>query len=296
MKPEQIIKNAKIGILEQIKDKLQNIDNEEIYFHDIVTNEIDTITPTDRKECMALIDLSNTEHFDEGMIDRSSLDRTLITMAYLSIEDNLFNDDFIQELQIGLNNEKVSNKKSKEIIAKINDEIIRIKDRFQKPIYQDNHTQIFIKTSFNVKDLSKDDFLKYGLVEKQFIDLDNGIKILTSNKSINQNALVIEEKKKGFFRVYLMEKDKDLDIRNLFKLNCISEETGFNLSPSAYIEQTTEQYEEDKQFNKKAYLTTFEDKTQFIKQIVNVANKLTDVSIGNKTNNEKIKIIRTKNK
>lgn len=106
-------------------------------------------------------------------------------------------------------------------------------------------------------------------------------------KNINQNSLVIEEKKRDInnkvylFRVYLMDKDKDIDIRNLFKLDCISEETGFNLSPSAYIKQTTKKYEEDKRnpFIKKNYLTSFNDKTRFIKQIVKIANELTKRTI-----------------
>jgi len=82
------------------------------------------------------------------------------------------------------------------------------------------------------------------------------------------------------FRLYLMEKDKDLDIRNLLKLECISEETGFNLSPSAYLEQTTEQYENDKRTGKRQYLYNFKTKELLINQIVRMANKLTEKSIG----------------
>lgn len=283
-KAEQIIKDTKRGVLEQIKDKLFNCDNEEIYFHDIMSEEIDSQTPQERSVCLELIDLCGEPNFDEGMIDRSSLDRTLITSAYCSIEDILFNDDFIQYLQSELNNEKISKIKAKNINDKINEELKKMGLRFSKPdFYEDNNTQIFIKTSFSVNSLTKEDFIKYGLKSEQVIDLSDSIKILTSNVKLNQNAIVIEEKKRDvekknyLLRVYLMDKSKGLDIRNLFKLKCISAETGFNLNPSAYLEQTTEQYEQDKNFYKnKSYLSFFNDKTSFIKQIVDISNKLTE--------------------
>jgi hypothetical protein len=283
MTAEQLIKDVKRAVLEQLKDKLENCDNQEVYFHDIVSNEIDALTPTDRKECIEVIDLSDTSKFDEG-VDRSSLDRTLITMAYCSIEDNLFNDDFIQDLQSELNNEKIEKKKAKEIIGKIESELKEMGYKSFSEIYEDNKTQIFINTSFSIGSITIDDFIKYGLKETQIIDLSDSLKILTSNKEINENAIVIEEKrrdvdkKKYLFRVYLMDSDKDIDIRNLFKLKVISKETGFNLSPSAYIEQSTEQYEQDKLSKKKKYLYEFEDKTKFIKHIVRMTNKLTEKS------------------
>jgi len=284
-KAEQILKDVKIGVLEQIKDKLMDCNDDEVYFYDIIHNEIDAQTPTNRKTCIDLIDLSDTSLFDSGLIDNSSLDRTLITSAYCSIEQNLFNDDFIQELQNDLNNEKIGKKKAKELIKKIDEKLISLGYKFKKLVYEDNSTQIFINTSFSVGSLTKEDFKKYGLLDKQVLDLSDSIKILTSNKEINQNALIIEEKRrdvekhKYLFRVYLMQKDKNLDIRNLFKLQTISEETGFNLSPLAYIEQTTEQYEKDKLTGKKAYLSSFKDKTSFIKQIVKISNKLTERTI-----------------
>lgn len=288
-KAEQIIRDTKRGILEQIKDKLQNTNEPEIYFNDVVFEEIDTQTPQDRKTQLSLIDKADTSFFDSGLIDNSSLERTLITSAYCSIEQNIYNDDFIQFLQNNLNNEKIDNKKRKEIIKEIEKELNKMGvNKFfsfrSKPLYEDNQAQVFIKTSFSIGSITKEDFLKSGLIDKQVLELADSFKILTSNKSINQNALIIEEKKREIdkkeflFRVYLMEKDKELDIRNLLKLKCISGETGFNLSPSAYIEQSTEQYEQDKPF-KKNYLNVFKDKTQFIKQIVLMASELTKRTI-----------------
>lgn len=278
MKAEQIIKETKKNILESIKDKLENIkDKGEIYFHDIISEEIDLNTPQDRKTQLSLIDLSKTEYFDSGLIDNSSLERTLITSAYCSIEQNIFNDSFIQELQNDLNNEEINLNKAKEILIKIN-KVLKEEFKTIFPRIKDNNTQVFIKIKFK-EDLTREDFLKYGLIDKQVLDLSDSIKILTSNKKINQNAIIINKKPKEILRVYLMDKNKDLDIRNFFKLRCISEDTGFNLSPSAYIEQTTEQYEQDKELFKKNYLSEFKNKDSFIKIIVEMANKLTLISI-----------------
>ena len=287
MKAEQIFKETKIGLLERIKDALEEIEtSEEIYFHDLVSEEVDTNTPTDRKICLELIDLANTENFDSGLIDNSSLDRSLVTMAYCSIEQNLFNDDLIQELQTDLNNEVIDKEKAKEILSKIEEFL-----NSEKPIIRtikDNATQVFIETSFKMEDIKNGDLLKMGLIDKQIVKLSDGIKILTSNKTINENAIVVTKYKPNVFRLYLMEKSKDLDLRNLLKLQVISADTGFNLSPSAYVGQTTEQYDEDKKFGKRQYIHNFKTKEDLIRQIVAIANELTKKS--DKTDT-KIKIV-----
>lgn len=281
-KEQDIILNTKIAILESLNSELENLEEDKnIYFHDVVTSEIDAQTPTDRSLCLKLIDLSDSSYFDEGLIDRSSLDRTLITMAYCSIQDNLFNDDFIHELQDLLNNEVIDKTQAKEIIKKIDEELKRIKPKTNISRYEDNKQQIFLKCNFDLKDLKFNEFSKRGFTKRQLPLFDEkSIKVLTSNKSINQNALVLEQKPKGIIRVYLMEQDKDLDIRNLFKLRSISEETGFNLSPSAYIEKTTEQYEEDKKNNplKKDYLFSFKKPDDLINQIVYITSRLIEKS------------------
>ncbi len=277
-KAEEIIKDTKRGILEQLKDKLKDCDNDEVYFHDIVADETDCLTPTDRNDCIKLIDLSDSKNFDEGMIDRSSLDRTLITMAYLSIEDNLFNDDFIQELQDELNNEKISKEQAKKLINKIDKELSLMGVKLFKRKYEDNSTQVFLKTNFEITQEDFKNFIDKDLNKNQFVDLSESVKILTSNKAINQNAVMIDQKKENLIRVYIMDKDKDLDIRNFFKAKVISEDTGFNLSPSFYIEQTTEQYEADKKNymgDKKNYQSEFKNKEVFLKVIIGMCQDLT---------------------
>jgi len=278
-----IIENTKKDLLQELKADLEKLkyrsDGLEIYFHDIVSNVIDRNTPSNKNQCMKLIEQADTQYFDEGLIDKSSWERQLITMAYCSIEQSIFNDDFIQELQSLLNNEIINENQSKKIIDKIDNELSKYK--WSQITYEDTDTQIFIDVGF---DLNFDDFKesinKNWLHEKQIIDLSNAIKILTSNKEINQNAIVIESlKSKKKLRIYFMNKDKDIDIRNLFKLDCISADTGYNLSPSAYIEMTTEQYEKEKKLNSYPYLQSFKKKEDFIKQIVKIAHKLTEKTL-----------------
>lgn len=292
-KSESIIKNTKAEILNSLKSSLQVITETgkdgEVYFHDVISNAIDTNTPQDRKVCLDLIDKADSSLFDTGLIDNGSIDRVLITSAYCSIEQILFNDDFIQELQTALNNETINRKQAERIIKKI--ERHQEEQGLKSVSYGDNSTQIFLKTSFNI---SIEDFKPYVdkgfLTPSQLINLSDSVKVLTSNKDINQNAVVIEEKSRNFektpaefiLRVYLMQKNKEIDIRNFFKLECISAETGFNLSPSAYIEQTTEQYEQDKLIHKYNYLKHFKKKEEFIKQIVRISQKLTALSMGEK--------------
>lgn len=274
MKQENyIIQNCKDAIIERIKTELENIENEkEIYFHDIISEEVDIFTPQNREEQLKLIDKADTHYFDDGLIDKSSVERMLLTSAYCSLEQNIFNDNLIQELQDKLNNETINEETAKEILKLI------YKEGYEKTkvIYTDNATQIFINLKFdydNDKLLSK---CKIFFNEKQIINLYDGVKILTSNKSMNQNAIVIQKKKKDLIRVYLMEKDKDIDIRNFFKLKSISEETGFNLSPSAYIERDSKTYDKEQEQGIKQYQHQFKDLDSFIIFIRDMAYKLTE--------------------
>lgn len=283
------IKRTKEAILDNVKQELQDTDTEqEIYIQDIISEEIDIFTPTYTDDCLKLLsdEKPNLEHFDKGLIDFSSLDRLFITLSYCAIEQGVYNNDFIQELQKELNNEKINKNKARDIISEIEKEQER--EGFKKVTYEDNNTQIIFKEPFNI---SVEDFKPYVekgfLKESQLINLSDSVKILTSNKNLNQNAIVIDEKARDFtgkkaiytLRVYLMEKDKNLDIRNLFKLDSISEETGFNLSAGAYIEKTTEEYEQDKKLHRYDYLKHFKTKEGFIKQIVKIAQELTEISI-----------------
>jgi hypothetical protein len=277
-KAETIIENTKAEILENIKDKLENISEpQEIYFHDIISSAIDGNTPTDRHTCLDLIDMANPEHFDTGLIDMSSLDRQLITQAYCSIEQNIFNDDFIQKLQEELNNETIPHIKARRLIEKI--ENYQEENNLGKVEHKDSAVQVYIKSKFK---LFKEDFPEPYFSDKAVMEMgDGGIKILTSNKSINQNAIVIEKisaKKNFAYRIYLMEKDKDIDIRNFFK-NLVRAD--YCLHPLAYIEcdeqQNNEQLERE---HFKTWVTDFEsNKKALIFALNRMANKLTDISI-----------------
>jgi len=261
---KEIVDNTKVAILEGIEYKLKEIEgSEEIYFHDIVSENVDANCPQDRMEALDLIDYTgNEEYADPGIIDHSSIDRVLVTTAYECLHQEIFNDDFFQYLQDELNNEEVDRDKASEILNKIS-EYKRDKG-YSKVEYVDNANQIWIK---NVGVLSKDDFLPPAFSDNQVIDLSGStIKIFTSNKTINQNAIVLENTDRDEFRVYLMDKDKGLDIRDLFKWTPKSiQEGGGRLDPKLYIHG---------ELKKK-----FESKKEFIYLINQMANKLTEISM-----------------
>jgi len=283
MKTKEIINNTIKAILENLSDKLKEIETEqEVYFWDIIHKEIDTNTPQDNKTAFNLIeDTGLLEYADKDLIDNSNLNRQLVTSAYCCLEEAILGEDFFQELQTDLNNGVINKKKATEILNKI--EEYKKEKGFNKPfnkrvIYEDDSNQVFLKLDFDFNSSDFEEFIKNGYLKKeQLINLSDGIKILTSNKSINQNAMVLTKKKKGLIRFYLMEKDKEIDIRNLLKLDCISKKTGFNLSPSAYIELTTKQYEAEKP--NKPYLFYFKDKNIFLETMVKISQKLTKRSL-----------------
>lgn len=211
---QEIINNTKAEILENLKDKLEEIskgEEQEIDFHDIVTNSVDSNTPQDTLEAIKFAEYTGNEHYaDEGILDKSSINRFAVTMAYECLNQEVFNDDFIQELEDKLNNENVGYKKAQEIIKEIESEL----SKYGEVEHKDTETQIYINKTF---DLSKDDFKQPYFSKGQILDLsDNSIKIFTNNKEVNKNAIVLENVNKNPFRVYLMGKDKDLDVRNLF--------------------------------------------------------------------------------
>jgi len=120
------------SILDSIQYELRGIDkneSKEIYFHDIVSQEVDnSISYQTRSENMKVIDDTNNEEYaDEGLIDNSSLDRMIQTMAYCCLEQELFNDDFMQELQTKLNNETILYEQVQDLLIKIIGKQRRIK-------------------------------------------------------------------------------------------------------------------------------------------------------------------------
>jgi hypothetical protein len=242
--PQSIIANIKRATCDEIKEKLQNIDDsEEIYFHDIVHSILDRNTPTDPKLCHAIMCEFMTnedyENVDEGLIDKSSPKRILITSTYVALENELFKDNFfVGDLQDGLNNEIIEKKHSYQIIKNI-DSYLR-ENKLLPQTFEDSDLQVFITVGEKLK-LS--DFEEPYFHKKQMIDLHDDIKILTNNYETNKNAIVCEyvrKEKEGFrYRIYLMDKSKGLDIRQ-FMIKYSGKETigshnGYNLDPKHYI-------------------------------------------------------------
>lgn len=129
-RPEKELEDIKECVLEAIKDALELADESEVYFHDIIFEIIDTQACNwSRKECLALIDYCNNEEYiDSGIVDMSSLDRILVTMAFACVEQKLFDDDFMQYLQAQLNNEIPTLKEADEITERIKAELFSMNE------------------------------------------------------------------------------------------------------------------------------------------------------------------------
>ena len=94
--------------------------------------------------------------------------------------------------------------------------------------------------------------------------------IESNNNEINRNAVVFEKHGEKRYRVYLMDKDKDIDIRDFFKYRSVSS-PDYILHPDFYIKGRNEPVG-----NKYPYKTEFEDKKEFIfyvNQMVTELNK-----------------------
>jgi len=271
MKPQEIIDNTKAEILINLREKLSEMDKDgykEIYFSDIVTEAVDCNTPTDRMEAMALIDeTGNEKYVDEGIIDTSCLDRMIITTAYECLYQEIFNDSFFcNDLQDAADNQKLSFEEAQDIIKLIDEKLPGYGEVVH--VNNENHLWIEIESIINGDDtkVSIADFQRYfpsqNLKTGQIMELGgNSIKIFTSNNEINKNAMVLENIDKDEFRVYLMNKDKDLDIRKLFlhKPKTI-QEGNYDLRPETYIDGNLK--------------TRFDTKDEFLQKIYEIANYL----------------------
>lgn len=254
-KPEETIKNIKTDIIQTFTEKLKSIkeeESEEIYFQDIISEVIDRHCPADRKTCLEIIDYTDMEqHIDEGVIDTSNIDRTLITTAYECLRTFLFEDEFMMYLQEQLNNEELNNSAAVELINKL-DKYSK-ENNFGKVGFEDSSVQTFLELSFNPV---VEDFKSPYFAKSQVLNLcNNTIKVFTNNKEQNRNALVIELVQKDgtysingqnkvlysgnpLYRVYLMQKDKDLNMLELIKKHtrtpCIAE-NNYSLLASDYM-------------------------------------------------------------
>lgn len=115
--------------IESFEYELNNIvkenDNKEIYFHDIVTENVDThVSSMSRAECLEAIDeIGGEENVDQGLIDRNAdITKQLAQYAYAVIEEEIFTSDLMQYLQTELNNERVDKAKAKKILKRLKED------------------------------------------------------------------------------------------------------------------------------------------------------------------------------
>lgn len=239
--PNETIENTINDILTNLKDGVDNIERQEtkeIYFHEIVGQCIDSNAPSDRSEALTLIDhIGEEEHIDEGLINHSSIDTMIVSVAYECLSEELFNNDFIQELQDDLNNEEIDFNKAQEISEKINQ--YKIEHGYEEVSRKDSETQIWIENKGFM--LDKSDFVEPYYTEGQVIDLcNNSFKILTNSnpkrETVSKNAVVLEGTHRKLFRVYIMGREENIDIRDFFKEEYGSiKEADYNLDPAVYI-------------------------------------------------------------
>ena len=263
-KIDEQFEDLKKDILVRLREALNELSEYDFPFdfnsnciHEIIHEEVDAfVTGFTREDCLSWIDFCDNEKYvDKGVIDTSSIDRTLITTAFECIEMKLFEDALIFELQ----EYNLTEEKRNEFIRRIND---RIGDATYSG-GEDNETQIFVELDF---DLHRDDFPTPYFAENQVIELaGKSLKIFTNNYEINRNAIVIEHVTGNTYRIYLMEKDDDIDIRNFFKYTPSIKEMGYRLSPQLYVDGVLK-----KQFSEG-------EKSIFIYMINQMANRLTEI-------------------
>lgn len=263
-KIDEQFEDLKKDILVRLREALNELSEYDFPFdfnsnciHEIIHEEVDAfVTGFTREDCISWIDFCDNEKYvDKGVIDTSSIDRTLITTAFECIRMKLFDDDLFFELQEYAMTEE-----------KKNAFIRRINDRIGDATYsggEDNETQIFVELDF---DLHRDDFPTPYFAENQVIELaGKSLKIFTNNYEINRNAIVIEHVTGNTYRIYLMEKDDDIDIRDFFKYTPSIKETNYKLIPQLYVDgQLRKHFKE-------------EDKKEFIYYINQMANRLTEI-------------------
>ena len=121
----ETVEDTKEQIYESFLYQLEDIDknqHKKIYFHESIDEIVDDVVSTmSRSENIELIDdIGGEEDIEEGMIDRNAdLTTQIAQIAYCCLEQELFNDDFMQELQTALNNETIDYKTARKLIKKI---------------------------------------------------------------------------------------------------------------------------------------------------------------------------------
>ena len=262
--------NFKKDVLIRIREELEYVDSFPHDFnsnnlHDTIHEEVDSyVTGFNRTESIKWIDFCDNEQFiDKGIIDNSNTERMLITTAFECIRQKLFDDS---ELLMDLQEYDMTKKQRDKFIERIN-EIVEDHKPTEK---KHNENQIWVNTNFQPK---PEDFLNDKFfVESQIVDLHNGIKILTNNKKINRNAIVMENTDRKPFRMYLMDKDKEIDIRDFFKYRSIKE-GDYNLHPRFYVKGNNEPIKKGMY----PFKTDFKDKKDFIFYIKRMTAELNKI-------------------
>lgn len=123
----ETVNEAYEAVLDSIKWELEDIisskKEREIYFHDLIHENLDNIVSSNNRadNLEAIDDTGNENDIDEGMVDRNAdISMQIAQIAYCCVETELFNDDFMQELQTALNNETVSIPDAKRLLKKVN--------------------------------------------------------------------------------------------------------------------------------------------------------------------------------
>lgn len=237
---EKEFEDFKKDVLLRLKEELENVDSfphdfNSYNLHDTIHEEVDSfVTGFTRKDSIAWIDFcDNEDYIDKGVVDESNIERMLITTAFECIRQKLFDTE---ELFFDLQEYELTESKRDKFIERINE----ITGKHKTTAKNHNESQIWITTNF---DIEPEDFKEPFFAKAQIVDLHNGIKIMTHNakdmKEINRNAIVLENTHKQPFRVYLMDKDKNIDIRDFFKFRSIKE-GDYNLHPSFYVKGRNE--------------------------------------------------------
>ena len=122
---EQVIEACLESFTYELEEIVKEDDNKEIYFHDIIHENVDNhVSTMSRSECLEAIDeIGGEDDIDEGMIDRSAdSTRQLAQMAYCVIEQEIFTSDLMMYLQDKLNNERIDKSEAKQILKHIKED------------------------------------------------------------------------------------------------------------------------------------------------------------------------------
>lgn len=214
MNSEEIVKNTKNMILTEWLNELREIktvNEKDIAVYGIIRESINANIPHDDVKNFELIKyLDNCDNIRFGDMEEYNLSEFLLTLNLECFRKSITYDVFFMDLIERIFLRKINYDEAIELIEKI--EKYKNDNDMGDVKYIDNERQIYIPFSF---DFDAKDFENSRFPKKRVIGDHDSIKIFTSN--FNQNAIVVKKVNKNLMRVYLIEKDPDLDIREFFK-------------------------------------------------------------------------------